>query len=850
MSRLGVLALLLGVSLASSASAGLRSRELPFSSDPVEPSLRHSAAAATVPGARIHVLLRTDGGTRRSLERSGVRLLRSVDGDLWLASLPAAGLARGEVPAGVDRAWRMLPGDRASVQLRDALERAAGTDAEVALRVKVFADVPEAVVRERLASLGARVGASSARLGLYPVRIEAARTAELLALDEVRWVEAAPRAPEAANNGLRFDAEVNVVQAFGFDGSGVVVGMWDVAQPDTTHPDMAGRVHAGEAGGAGLHPTHVAGIVLGDGTNSALKGGNPLQWRGVAPGASMWAYDAFDAVVETDSAIAMHDIDVSTNSWLYPVDSTNCSQYGDYAVDAPEFDAIVTGIFGKPIPVVFAAGNERDDLDCGIPAGNGYGLIPPPATGKNVIAVGAHHSDVLYMTPFSSWGPTDDGRMKPDVSAPGCQINDDGGITSTTLLGGYLTSCGTSMATPAVSGIIAQLTQAWRTMYAGDPRPATHKALLGGFAKDRAGAGPDYRFGLGAVHAEASLNALRTATTVEDDVEDAQTDLWTFTVPAGTDTLAVTLAWDDVPGAELADTSLVNDLDLELVDPSAGVHLPFVLNPADPSALAVPGVNRLDNVEQVRVLSPAPGTWTARVIGFQVPDGPQGYSLVGFDRRPPADAVSAIATAQDDSTVALSWIRAGDVDRAGTLVVRSGAPVAWTPVDGASYTPGAEVAPGVFVVSAEDGDHSGTPLLDVPVAPATLHHYAFFSYDEIPNYSPGVADDAETTGLAVGAPIVAADVARPRFERRGANPSRGPVEFRLELPRTQVVVVDVHDVRGRRVATILNGEVTTGARNVTWNGRGDDGRPVAAGLYFVRVRSAELNDTLKIVMVR
>ncbi len=847
MTRIGTALIALVLVAASTAHAGLRSRELPVAGRGVAPALRVAAEATS--GERIHAIVRAEASSRRSLERDGVRLLRSIDGDLWLASLPADQVARGELAEAVQGAWEIRPEDRAPEFLRERLER-ADPEEVVSLRVKAFLDVPPADVRARLESLGGRVGAASMVLGLYPVSLSAARAMELLEADEVRWVEPRPRDPVPANNGLRFDAEVNAPQSLGFDGTGFVVGMWDVAIPDTTHPDLTGRVHAAESATTGLHPTHVAGIAVGDGTNSQAEGGNALQWRGVATGATIWAYEAFDAVVEVDSAIAMYDIDATTNSWLYPVDSLNCSQYGDYAVDAPEFDAVVTGVYGKAIPVVFAAGNERDDPDCGIPAGDGYGLIPPPATGKNVLAVGAHHSDVLYMTPFSSWGPTDDGRMKPDVTAPGCQSGGDNGITSTTLFGQYIASCGTSMATPAVTGVIAMLQQVWGNLYAGDPRPATSKALLGGFAKDRAQSGPDYRFGLGAVHAEASVEALRTATTVEDDLGDGETDFWTFTVPPGTDTLRVTIAWDDVPGAELADTALVNDLDLELESPSAVVHLPFVLDPANPSDPAVPGKNRLDNVEQVRVLSPEPGVWTASVHAFDVPMGPQGYSLVGFDRRAPADVVSPVVAAGNDTTLALSWISAGDSDRAGTLVVRSESPVTWSPAEGSFYTPGQEVDPGVFVVSADDADHSGTPLSDAPLAPSTTYHYAFFSFDEVPNYSPGVAGSAQTTGVAVDAPVTAGGLAVTRFERRGAHPARGPVTFRLELPRTQGVQVDVHDVRGRRVATLLSGEITTGARDVVWDTRHDDGRPVAAGLYFVRLRSRDLQRTWKVLLVR
>ncbi|MEZ6083583.1 MAG: S8 family serine peptidase [Phycisphaerae bacterium] len=81
------------------------------------------------------------------------------------------------------------------------------------------------------------------------------------------------------------------------------------------------------------------------------------------------------------------------------------------------------------------------------------------------------NSDDDSATFFSSWGPTDDGRLKPDISAPGCQNDGDGGVTSTVVGGGYNTFCGTSMATPTATGVIALILQDYRLQFpvANDP---------------------------------------------------------------------------------------------------------------------------------------------------------------------------------------------------------------------------------------------------------------------------------------------------------------------------------------------------------------------------------------------
>lgn len=837
--------------VAPGARAGLRSRELSSSFSFVEPTLESRASRLEALGiSRLHAIVEVTPANRARAEEGGVRLLHSIDGDLWLASLPGSATSRGLVPSGVVRAWDLRPEDRHDVQLLSVARRSF--DGRVLLRVKTFADVDLAEVRARLTAAGAVIRRESTLFTRFEIAAFEEDLDAILDIDAVRWVEASPGAPEDANNGMRFDAEVNAPQGLGYGGAGVVLGMWDSGMPDPAHPDLSGRVVAGQSGLAlTLHPSHVAGIAIGNGANSAAQGGSALQWRGVASESHLVAYDAIDAIDEFDDAISAHDIDLSTNSWVYPVTPSNCFAFGDYGQDAPEFDALVRGLAGKPLPIVFAAGNERDDGDCGLDTTGGYRSLPPPATAKNVISVGAHYSDLLHMTPFSSWGPTDDGRMKPDMTAPGCQSSVDFGVTSTSPGGTYTPVCGTSQAAPVVSGSIAILLEEWRARFSPDPAPSTFKALLGGFAKDRAGSGPDYRFGLGAIRLDRSLKELRSATTIEDEVAHGATDAWAFLVPAGTDTLVVTLAWDDPPGAELADTTLVNDLDLILESPSASLQSPFVLDPSDPFALATTGVNRLDNVEQVRVIAPAPGAWTARVAGTLVPDGPQMYSLVGFDTSPPADPASFATTTASDTSIAAQWIRAGDPDRAGTLVVRGTSPIAWAPENGASYVPGAEPSTGVFVVASDDVDHESTPIIDSSLDPGTTYFYAAFSFDEVPNYAPGVGSSATTSSNAVGAPIAPnAPAIRPSLTLDGSNPCVGTARLRFELGRTTRLALSIYDARGARVATLRRGVLDAGTHRATWNTRSDDGGAAPAGIFFARLETDEGIFVTKLLLLR
>jgi hypothetical protein len=811
--------------------------------------------ARTLDSSRIHAVVRAPGGRAPGSRSGEVRLLRSIDGDLWLASLPVDLVRERRLPRRITKVWDLRSGDRRSPELEAALSRSSRDGgAPVGLRVKAFQDASLETVRAAVRGAGGRILSEAALLGVLDVEIPSSALELLSALDDVRWIEPIPPLPAMANDGMRVNAAIEPLHQLGLDGTGVVLGMWDDDRPDTLHPDLAGRVTPLDGMFLSPHSTHVAGVAVGTGVNSVNHGGTPFQWRGVAPAATLFAWDVEDHLIESFTAINTYGIDVSTNSWRYPVDDSNCDLFGDYGSDAPEYDAIVRGIFGKPVSIVFAAGNERDDGICGKDTLGGYWTMPPPGTAKNVITVGAHFSDMASaMTGFSNWGPTDDGRMKPDMTAPGCQLFGDFGITSTTtgvVPGGYFARCGTSQATPVVSGAIALLVGDWRARFPGDPRPATAKALLGGFAHDRYEVGPDYRFGLGAIDVEASDVALRTATTLEDAVGHQQSDVWSFWVPSGADTLRVTMVWDDPPGAELADTALVNDLDLMLFAPTAGSFLPFVLDPEDPDAPAVPGYNRLDNVEQVLVASPEAGEWTAWVFGTSVPDGPQEYTIVGFDTRPPADPAAASASAVNDSTVALTWIRAGDADRAGTLVVRSKLPITWTPTDGSTYPVGSTPTHGIRVVVSDDIDHSVTPYLDTQVRPGLVYRYAFFSYDEIPNYSPGVHDTANVAAEGVPASPVKPAPTTIRFARSGANPSRDRATFRFDLPREAVVSLDVYDAAGRHLITVLRGERTAGSHRAVWDGRDSRGARVASGIYFARFRAPGFHAIEKVTLLR
>jgi hypothetical protein len=334
--------------------------------------------------------------------------------------------------------------------------------------------------------------------------------------------------------------------------------------------------------------------------------------------------DPGDLEADYAAAIDLYGADLANNS-IGTNTAPNgfpCEWEGDYGVTDALIDAIVRGSLGSPMRVVWAGGNERQGV---ARCGAAYHTVAPPANAKNHLTVGALNSDDDSVTSFTSWGPSDDGRLKPDVSAPGCQNGGDGGVTSTSSFGGYTVKCGTSMASPTVAGVAALLLERYRAEFPGEPdfRNATLRAILAHTAQDVANPGPDYQSGYGSVRAVPAVDLVTEGRFVEGEVAQGQTYTFLVVVGEAESELRVTAAWDDAPAVPNVDPALVNDLDLRVIDPGGNVHHPWTLDPANPATPAVR--NQRDgsnNIEQVVVDDPVPGTYVVEVEGVNVAVGP------------------------------------------------------------------------------------------------------------------------------------------------------------------------------------------------------------------------------------
>lgn len=597
---------------------------------------------------------------RADLESAGVRLLSHLSDDAYFAAIdPAfmnASVAAYSAPlrwaSPIEIAWKLHPmyldGRIAEWTIVENDKPAgqtvsAGPNPVVAALVLFHADVDPDLGSSTALQHGATVVTALIGVNAIVVHIPYQTVNSLAGEDVVQWIE--PPLPGLTPNNLENRAltGANIVHAapYNLDGSGVRAFIFDAGTVDTSHDDFLGRATVIDASGTGGHATHVSGTVGGSGV---LSGGAQ---KGMAPGVHIvsagfqWGAGGVflytnpgDIEADYGNAINNHGVDISNNSigTNTEFNGFDCAIQGDYGLTDSIIDAIVRGSLsgGEPFRIVWADGNERGGTRCDVEGFGRYYSTAPPATAKNHMTVGAVNANDDSMTDFSSWGPTDDGRMKPDISAPGCQNGGDGGVTSTVPGDSYASACGTSMASPTVCGLSCLLLQDFRANYPGlpDPRNSTLRAIFAHTAVDRGNAGPDYQFGYGSVRIQPAIDFERSGRFIEQSVNQGGVYVALVAVGAGATELKVTLAWDDPPGTPNVVPALINNLDLRVFDPSNVQRHVWTLDKLNPSAPAVQtGPNAVDNIEQVYIANPAAGVYRIEVAGTSVPNGPQVFSL-------------------------------------------------------------------------------------------------------------------------------------------------------------------------------------------------------------------------------
>lgn len=571
----------------------------------------------------IHVILQLraipTAEQRDALARAQVKLLSYIPNYAWLASLP---LGRAEQVAAMPEVRALAkiePQDKIAPSLREeGVNACSKADAGRArLIATCFEDADLQASVRIMVQLGGRILASGNADNRIVLLLPEDRLYELASYDGVKWIDQHYESVDL-NDGVRAATNVDAVQAlpYSLSGSGVIIGQWESRHPDANHVDLIGRVaNVDDGAQIGDHATLVAGTLLGDGRLLSSR-----RYRGMAPGAMLVSFRAWDNVAELreqyEQAVGLYGIDISNNSW----GKVEWHLYKDYCA---ALDEIVRGGLGKPVSVVCAAGNEGD-----------WATITSMAVAKNVVTVGATNSDDGSIWSWSNKGPTGDGRVKPDVMSPGCEARRGWSIWSTLPSNRYGSGCGTSLAAPSVSGILALLLEDWRGTHEADPLPATLKGILIHTASDLENPGPDYASGYGAIDARKAVDLIG-ADTLDEVIMEArlvspgQEHVYALEVLPDQAELKLTLVWDDFPADPLAARALVNDLDLVVVGPDGRRHFPWTLDPFAPQEPARRDrEDHTNNVEQVCVEEPIEGSWQVTVWGATVPECEQTYCLI------------------------------------------------------------------------------------------------------------------------------------------------------------------------------------------------------------------------------
>jgi hypothetical protein len=463
------------------------------------------------------------------------------------------------------------------------------------------------------------------------------------------------------------------------------LGVWDEGSPLLTHKEFAGRITQKDNSQEVVsHSTHVSGIVMSRGLNPLAKGMS-YNVKGILN------YD-WNSDLSEMSAAAANGLLISNHSygtvagWNRNADSANRWEYNgkfneneDYRFGLYDLEAQIQDSIAYNAPnylIIAAAGNNRSSngpavgetywrrneagkmFNAGprpadISSNDSYGSIVTEKNAKNVLTVGAvvgipsgyNKKEDVIMSNFSSWGPTDDGRIKPDIVAQGVSVF----APISTNDSSYGFQSGTSMAAPSAAGSLLLLQElSHRFKLNGVPR-ILKSATLKGLAihtANEAGLfpGPDYKFGWGLLNIAEAAQVLNTAFTnnnsansphfvYENTLLNGESKSYTITA-SGTKPVKATIVWTDVRGSAsdvLNDLSpeLVNDLDLVITQGNKTFNT-WNLNPSKPDNQAFRGVNNIDNVEKVEIDTSLVGanyTITVKHKGT-LERGQQNYSLI------------------------------------------------------------------------------------------------------------------------------------------------------------------------------------------------------------------------------
>lgn len=388
----------------------------------------------------------------------------------------------------------------------------------------------------------------------------------------------------SANGRIRFMSGNSGVYSTGLDGSGVSVAVGDGGLVDV-HADLESRqvnFSGSRLPNFGNHQDHVSGTLAGGGSLQSDK-------MGMAPKARIINLQTSAAIANGVWLAQKENIHITNNSFGQTL---QCDRAGLYNATSAFMDEQSNQV--PTILHVVAAGNQGGSSCNDFPTGfqtiaEGYPVA------KNALTVGSVLAKDEFAW-FSSMGPIQDGRIKPEI------VSDGNDIQSTVPQDQYAAKGGTSMATPVVSGLLALLTQRYKELHGGQqPEAALLKGIVCNAADDVGRPNVDFSTGFGRINGRKARKVIENQSFFERNLQSGEISSIPLVAPAQAQSVKVMLSWTD-PAAALSSTKmLVNDLDISVKNAAGQTFFPWILMPT-PSGVyqnAIRGIDTLNNIEQV-----------------------------------------------------------------------------------------------------------------------------------------------------------------------------------------------------------------------------------------------------------
>jgi subtilisin-like proprotein convertase family protein len=423
------------------------------------------------------------------------------------------------------------------------------------------------------------------------------------------------------------------------EGQGMTVRVWDGDRVRASHNAFGGRVTVVDdpTGTLSGHATHVTGTMIAS--------ANPAAVKGMAPQANARTFNWTDDESEALSEIQLGML-ISNHSYGVPI-TGNAGPLPSWLIGAYISESFAWDEIAYLSPYylqVVSAGNDGNNDDNTDPLEGGYDkLVGNKVSKNNLVIANAQDANTntngtlsahVNINSSSSQGPTDDLRVKPDLTGNGTNLTSTNSTSNTATA----TFTGTSMASPNVAGSLILLQQHHNNLYGSFMRSSTLKGIACHTADDEGNDGPDPVFGWGLLNTKKAAETISTnglsSWVSEENLNQSQS--FTMNVNSnGTTPLIASITWTDVPG--VINTSgipneptkvLVNDLDIRITR-NATTYFPWKLSQFISSPATRIGDNDVDNVEQVKIDAPAAGQYTITVThkGTLV-NNSQKFSLV------------------------------------------------------------------------------------------------------------------------------------------------------------------------------------------------------------------------------